>query len=203
MRGVEAEHLFDFPYALPEPESPARFSLHVAFGPVTSVAVFGNRFCLGFPSSYEIECRNRSGAPLLEIQREDWPRQPVTQDDRETFIEGRVETANPRFSGELRSELTRFQSFAEHYPAFHRLVPSETGDVWVGPYDPSVEWATVRWPSPRGPTTWSVFSSEGAWLSDVTLPARFHLMWVGSDYVVGTIRDDLDIESVVVLSLRR
>ena len=50
---------------------------------------------------------------------------------------------------------------------------------------------------------WEVFSPDGTWLGQVFLPGRFSVMEVGTDYVLGVHRDDLGVESVQILALRR
>jgi len=53
------------------------------------------------------------------------------------------------------------------------------------------------------PTTWEVFSPEGVWLGPVRMPARFTLLDIGSDFVLGVFRDGLDVQHVQVLRLHR
>jgi hypothetical protein len=61
--------------------------------------------------------------------------------------------------------------------------------------------ATAR--APRTAATWSVFSTEGRWVADVQLPARFSPFDFGSDYVAGVLFDDDDTEQVVVFGIRK
>lgn len=81
-------------------------------------------------------------------------------------------------------------------PAYGDLVLDSEGFVWV-----------ARYRSPRrqadDPVTWYVFGETGAWLGSLTTPARFTVMEIGPDYVLGTRRDSLDAEHVQMLRLRR
>ncbi len=56
---------------------------------------------------------------------------------------------------------------------------------------------------PEKPTTWTVVGTDGSWVADVVLPARFSLLDAGRDYVAGVELDEDDVESVVVYRLKR
>jgi hypothetical protein len=94
--------------------------------------------------------------------------------------------------------------FAEHAPAFGRLVLAETGELWVSDFDPR---ATLPGPpallAPKRPQHWSVFSADGTWLADIVLPARFLAYEMGRDYVAGVVVDEDDVEHVTLFRLRR
>ena len=53
------------------------------------------------------------------------------------------------------------------------------------------------------PNAWDVFSADGAWLGRVHTPGRFRVLEIGSDYMLGVRKDDLDVEHVQVLALTR
>jgi hypothetical protein len=50
-------------------------------------------------------------------------------------------------------------------------------------------------------STWNVFDAEGRWTMNVTMPARFSPMEIGSDYVLGIARDTDGVETVVMYRL--
>ena len=52
-------------------------------------------------------------------------------------------------------------------------------------------------------TDWEVFSPAGEWLGSVRTPARFTVFEIGEDYVLGSWRDNMDVEHVQVLRLKR
>ena len=176
----------------------------LGYGPTTVAAVFADRFCLGFPLRYEIDCMSPAGDALLRIERGRWPRQRVTADDREAVFRSAEDAnqGNPRLTAYLES-LRENQRFAEEHPAFVRMLPGGSAELWVAQYVRPMS-ASRRYPTPATPSHWSVYSADdGSWLADVTLPPRFYLMAVGDTYLVGTLRGDYDVESVAVLSLRK
>jgi hypothetical protein len=73
------------------------------------------------------------------------------------------------------------------------LKGDRSGNVWV----PAFEIA-------RGtPTRWSVFDPDGRYWGDLTTPARFRVLEIGDDYVLGVWRDDLDVEYLRKYELRK
>ncbi len=60
------------------------------------------------------------------------------------------------------------------------------GNVWAEAYDPELE----------NPRTWSVFEPTGQLLAEVIMPPRFRPYDIGSDFVLGVIRDRLDVERI-------
>jgi hypothetical protein len=67
------------------------------------------------------------------------------------------------------------------------------GDLWVADY---------RRPSDTQPR-WTVFDSTGQMLGAVAMPERFTPYDIGADYVLGTWRDELDVEHVQLYALEK
>ncbi len=175
----------------------------LAFGPRLHAAVFDAHYCLGYSERFEIRCLDLSGRVLADIKR---PRQAaarITDADRERYFAG-MDKANPDpRAADFRKQIRIVTQFADTRPAFGRLVASHSGELWVSPFDPSDAIAGTLNPSPDEPLTWSVFSREGRWLSDVRTPARFRLMDAGRDWIAGIERDADEVEQVVVYGLVR
>ena len=92
--------------------------------------------------------------------------------------------------------------YADHLPAFGSLLAANTGEFWVREFDNS---DAMRDPTgrPRREMSWAVYAVSGAWVADVSLPARFVPYDVGKDYVAGVSVDEDDVEHVTILRLRR
>ena len=137
-----------------------------------------DRFCVGFPREYVIDCFTKDGDYLHRIVRTAWDRVQVTRQDRADYF-AVEEVRNPEPSGARYLKYLRENAeFAEEFPAFGRLLGAETGELWVGPYVPERETPAFKTVS-NNATTWSVYSRAGVWISDVVLPPRFHLMFAG------------------------
>ena len=48
----------------------------------------------------------------------------------------------------------------------------------------------------ENPRTWSVFEPTGQLRAEVTMPPKFRPYDIGADFVLGVIRDDLDVERI-------
>jgi hypothetical protein len=76
-------------------------------------------------------------------------------------------------------------------PAYDALTVDRGGNLWVRGYE--IPGALER--------TWSVFTSDGTWLGDVTFPDRFSPLDIGDDYVLGRFADELDVEHIQLWEL--
>jgi hypothetical protein len=175
----------------------------VVYGPALEVALLARSYCVGYSAKYSLRCYDPSGRPQVEVTRTVPQGRRINDADRQLYYEG-IDAANPGPRGaDYRKEVREMTVFAERLPAFGRIVGSANDEIWVGPLNLQDETLGILNPSPPGPTTWSVFSLAGVWLSDVALPARFRLMDAGVDYVAGVRRDIDDVEHLVVYDLIR
>ncbi|MFQ5680381.1 MAG: hypothetical protein ACE5HP_13095 [Gemmatimonadota bacterium] len=78
-------------------------------------------------------------------------------------------------------------------PALQQLRVDELGHLWAQHF---------RAPWEKTPR-WSVFDPLGRWLGEVETPAGFRIFAIGSDWVLGVTRDELDVEYVRLLPLVR
>jgi hypothetical protein len=79
----------------------------------------------------------------------------------------------------------------ETRPAYGDLLVDESGRLWAA--------ESTRWPAL--PSYWTVFDVDGGLLGKVELPNRFRVHAVGSDWVLGVWRDDMDVEFVRLYEL--
>lgn len=79
----------------------------------------------------------------------------------------------------------------ETMPALGRLVVGRDGSLWVQDY-PADEEAATRW---------SVFTPGGEPRGRVVVPARFEVKEIGSGYMLGVRRDEMDVERVEMYRL--
>ena len=83
----------------------------------------------------------------------------------------------------------------ETFPAYSDFVVDAAGYLWAG------ELLTLhRWGEPR---RWEVFSPDGEWMGPIHTPSDFEVLEIGVDYVLGVFRDELDIEHVQFIPLKR
>lgn len=83
-------------------------------------------------------------------------------------------------------------------PAYADLIVDREGYVWAGEHNGDFV-NFIGWE----PRDWEVFDPEGEWLGTVRFPPRFVPFEIGPDYVLGLLRDELDVEHVQSRRLRR
>lgn len=78
----------------------------------------------------------------------------------------------------------------DRLPAARDVVVAETGHIWVERYRAPWELESI----------WEVFDRDGVWLGTVHAPPRFRLHEIGRNYLLGTWRDELNVEHVRLYS---
>ncbi len=73
-----------------------------------------------------------------------------------------------------------------------QLHVDRTGNLWVIEYERPTESRHRRW---------TVFDTQGRWLTTFRLPDGFDLMDVGQDWVLGRVRDEFDVEYIQLYEL--
>jgi hypothetical protein len=161
-------------------------SVHAAAGP--------QRFFVGSSDSYEIDVWDPLGR-LVRIIRADVPVTAVTEDVRQTYIDGEMERrrreADDRgqpFDGPSALRQLREQAHAPALPAYASLLATAEGGLWVKSF-------TMAGPEPAG-ERWAIFDAEGRLSAVVELPPGFTPMFVEGPVVLGVWRDRLDVPYV-------
>ncbi len=161
------------------------------FGTNTLVVIAGHRFYAGHSARYEITRYAASGVPE-EIIRLAWTPVAVTGGDIARHKADRLARAD---AGSRQSTERLYQDipFPSTFPAFDDLKTDPLGDLWVrGVARPGDE-----------RRHWVVFGPDGLALGPVETPPGLSVREIGRDYVIGTWRDELDVEHVRLYALRR
>jgi hypothetical protein len=78
-------------------------------------------------------------------------------------------------------------------PAYNEMIVDAGGNIWLGRFD-------APW---RDDTRWAVFERTGAFLGHVQVPPRMRLFEIGEDYLLGARKNEVDVETVVMLRLNK
>ena len=152
---------------------------------------WGDLVVITTTSRYELKAFTRDGVPARIVRRGHEPRAPG-----EAEIEAEIRT-RPMIA-QVGAEPTRrpyHSSVAEHYPAFASVMSDALDHLWVREYEvPGEE---------RPGSLWTVFDAEGRVQGLVEMPAGLVIYEIGEDYILGKLRDELDIEYVQVWPLER
>ena len=184
------------PFRPPEgtPENP--FS---HFGIVGAV---GGEFLYGRTDTPELIWRRPDGS-IRQIVRWEPDRVYPTEEHWDLYAADLRETA-PEYNPQARTEeaieelvtsmLARYQLDPdEPLPLFTLPIPDDMGRVWLGEF-------TV--PSDRGAApSYTILSPEGLWLGSLDLPDGLRILDVVGERVLGVVKDEMDVESVVVWAL--
>jgi hypothetical protein len=162
----------------------------LVFGKFGQVAIFQGGFYYGSADRYEIGHYD-IGGQLLRIIRLDRPNLDVTQSDIDTYVTNRIESARDDSRRQLYQKMFEDMPFPDDMASYGQYVVDSEGNLWV---------ADIRRPNDDQPR-WKVFDPEGALLGTIEIPPRFVVYEIGSDFVLGRWRDDLDVEHIRLYEL--
>jgi hypothetical protein len=163
------------------------------FGPFGVFAFDGQSIYYGFPERFEIKIFSQDGR-LTRIVRRQFNLQPVTAQDIRAFRELSSSTS----TGVLDAVVA---AAAKNHPAFEGLMIDALKNIWVR--EVSLPFVARRLGDQLPASRWTVFDERGRWLGAIQLPERFTPMEIGADYVLGTTRDDNDLEYAVMFPLTK
>ena len=86
----------------------------------------------------------------------------------------------------------RYAMIGQPMPLYGSPFADADGNVWLASY-------RLAYPEEGSPYT--VISSDGEWLGQVEAPPRFRILDVTGGLVLGVLRDEMDVENVVVYGL--
>lgn len=190
--GVEANHIPMESYTTGEPVIITRQLYFARKG--IPVAV-GDRFYFGSQDKFEIEAMDPYGT-ILRLIRVPVDPVPLTREIWDSYVEHRIETIarDPDHERRMRRSMEQdSQALPPTFPAHGELEVDALNHLWVEEY---------RIPGDNT-HTWSVFDREGVRLARVTLPVPMEVLEVGGDYVMGLVKDEMDVEYVRLFRLRR
>ena len=163
------------------------------FGRSSSYSLAGERIFAADNDTYEIRVYSPEGK-LERLIRRSAEARPVTQADIDKVKRKRIdEIDSPGFRKEMEGMMAEMPIPAT-MPAFAEFRTDDAGDLWVQEY-PGAD--------VDAPSTWTVFDPEGRMLGGLSMPERFRPMQIGSDFVLGVWKDDLDVEHVRMYALQK
>jgi hypothetical protein len=178
------------------------------FAPEPIWALGGDdRLIYGNNSEFRLRVSGPDGN-ILRIVEQAGERRPLSQSDQAEFrkLVREAWEATGAMPPQAIEVMSQALSFASHYPAYANLLGGPHGTIWVQRVQtPDIvreTGATFDMQDWGGPT-WDVFGEDGRYLGEVTMPPRFTPFFIRDDRVYGVIRDDLDVQYVMVLSVVR
>ncbi|HEX6308470.1 MAG TPA: hypothetical protein VFZ69_09805 [Longimicrobiales bacterium] len=154
------------------------------FAKSTVYAATGDVLVVATQESPEIRVFGGDGA-LRRIIRTGTPMPAVT----EAHLAAVFERQREAMPAERRAQaLTRpeWPDAGKVVPPFGAVEIDDAGNFWFADHDDYI----------RTPGTWSVHDPDGRLIARVRLPERYRPMHIGTDFVLGVERDELDVEHV-------
>ena len=167
--------------------------------PIGEVAVAAGRFVHTRSDRPEITWRLRDGT-LAQIVR--WRPGPTLL--TEELLEGseaynrmigrmNYGVSDARLEEIIQEDMSRYRDMiGQPLPLFGSPFADANGNLWLPSYRPAY---------PEEGSPYTVISLEGEWLGQVETPRRLRILDVTGGLVLGVLRDEMDVEHVVVYEL--
>jgi hypothetical protein len=162
-------------------------------GHASQQTVVEDRLVTGSTDRFEIRVHAADGR-LERLIRDAARDVPVTVAEWNAVLDEALARAETPAARRAVSESAELRPRPEARPAFDRFVGDRLGYVWIAPFRPA-----------RGrPVPWLVLDvTGGGILGAVELPEGLRPMDIGEDWVLGVMRDELEVERVRMFRLRR
>ena len=189
-------------------DSGANWAESVPYGSELAKGLWGDLVVASRTSRYEIRAFRADGALARIVRLEHAPRATIPAD-----FDRYMESELAEYSGFLtrraaslptselenilvsRRQTLEATPMADTFPAFASFIGDAAGHLWVREYDFPGE--------ARSAPLWTVFDPEGRVLGYVETPPGLRIFEIGADYILGRVRDELEVESVQVWPLER
>jgi hypothetical protein len=160
------------------------------FGRQPSFAVHGDALFAATQEDNALRIIGRDGS-LRRIIRTGAMPLPVTDERMDARIERLVESAPEQLRAGLRQSY-RSLPRPEFLPAYAAMLVDANGNIWLADAEDPL----------RNSNGWTVYDPDGIAIARVTLPGSFRPLDIGRDYVLGVLRDELDVERVRLYRIR-
>jgi hypothetical protein len=163
------------------------------FGRNTSVIAGPGILVVASNDRWDLRFFTPDGTLTHRVRLGDGPPPPVTDALRRAAVNRALEAStSTRDPADLR-RIHEGMEVPPTLPAHARVAVDRLDHVWVERYAPA--------PEPQ--SEWLVFAPDGALVAQVELPSRFMPHFIGEGYLLGVLRDELDVEQVVRIGLQR
>jgi hypothetical protein len=175
-----------------EGEGGASSPVGIPFGRSPQATLSASRFFFSDQDTWEIQVQSPEGE-LMMLIRQKWDPVSVSEEDGATYVESVVaQSGDPESAPRIRQYFDGIP-LPDHFPPFGRLLTDRPGHLWVEDFQhPSRE--------SRG---WTLFDPDGVRSGHLTLPERFDPTEIGTDYILGVRRDEMNVEYVQLYGLVR
>lgn len=161
------------------------YNIEVPLARALRLAVHENRLFAGTGDEYAVDVYGADGK-LQQRIRWHGPDRRLTADEFDAYAAAFLNAVPDENSRRRRARVLAEAPFRDELPAYAELRTDAAGNLWARSH--------AR-PGSRM-ASWSVFDPQGRWLCDAALPADLTVTEIGTDYVLGIWKDELDIPFV-------
>jgi hypothetical protein len=179
-----------------------RVALGMPFSRTLVSLRWGDGLVTGTGEQYELRRIGFDGRLDMIVRRRDAPLIPVTRNMRNRWLDSARQAARRAGSSSTDTEFPTLQQQIDAVPTDRAL--RAYGDVRVSSSDQLwVEDAGAP-PEPDSVATlWTVFNTDGRAMARARLPRSLTLRHIAADHIVGTVRDNFDVQYVMVYRIQR
>ena len=163
----------------------------VIFGRYLVSGIGPDGFLVGSNERYELSRYDTLGRLTGSI-RLDRPLTPVTASAIAEVESARLASSSNANERARNEAFFKQMQFPPTMPAYGRVLVDSEGNIWVSRYSVL-----------PGAGVWDVFDADGQLLGELQLPPRFNPRQISGSWLVGTSRDELEVERVQVHALRK
>ncbi len=160
------------------------------FGRRAVTAIGAEEVYYGSADTFEIAVYSPDGRAERSIRKPVTSR-PVSPHDIKALWEIQAGGTRGTAPPEVVRDFFESAPYPEEFPPYDAILVDAAGLVWVRHY---LAPKAIR-------SRWSVFSREGHWLGDVTIPPDLEVYEIGPDFLLGKTHDALDAEAIVLYDL--
>jgi hypothetical protein len=174
------------------PRSDMIFVNAVPFGRAAFASAVGERVVAGTNDAYALDVYGHDGAleGIIRLTHEFAPVRPGQFELLRDEALDRVGSGQGRqFETESWDAMPRHETF----PAFRSFTSDTQGNLWVRDYLSPDDERSV----------WAVFDPEGTALGKVETPLGLRIFEIGEGYILGVMRDELDVEWLQLYALNK
>jgi hypothetical protein len=181
---VSSERIF-----LPSPEGGGGTDSPHPLGRAARFAIRDDAIVVGDAAAISVSLIDRSGKLIAKYNG-------VAEDLRVTpaDLDAYMRAPSVRRDSTIRSRLSAagWPGVAA-FPAYDQILVDPEGNIWLDRYDPP-------W---RDDPRWGVFRSDGVFLGHVVVPPGLTVFEIGTDYIIGARKNEMDVQAVAKFRLQR
>lgn len=168
----------------------------VIFGRTTAFAVVRDRVFAAETGGYELVEHLTSGRVARRIRRDVEPR-TASRQDLELYRQFLREQNLGGTPGPFRARAAARMQALPHratLPILNSMLADANDNLWVERY---------QVPGRGVEGAWDVFDGDGRWLGTVPMPTGLRVVDIGRDYILGVVKDEMEVEQVWIYRLLR